>query len=360
MAVKQKKFKLYFGVGKEREYFIENLSFLISSGMGVHEALDAVQGELKTRSMKKVVAKLSEEVADGSPLWRALETVGVFEGNAISLIRSGEDAGTLSENLRVIAEQENKNRIFKSKIRSALMYPVFVLALTGIVGISISWFILPKLANVFAQLRVTLPTITRLFIAFGNFLSKYGYIAVPGIILLVGIIIYVLFYNKSTRGAGQRLLFIVPGVSKLIQEVELSRFGYLLGTLFKAGLPLPEAIVSLHESTLSPSYRAFYDYLKISIEDGNSFHQSFKNYKNIGELIPIAIQQIIIVGEQSGNLSEAFIKVGTTYEAKTEVTGKNLAIVLEPLLLIVVWLGVVLVALAVILPIYSLIGSLNQ
>jgi type IV pilus assembly protein PilC len=310
--------------------------------------------------MRKVVRHIREQVEDGSPLWRALDTVHIFGGNAISLIRSGEDAGTLAENLRVIAEQESKNRVFKSKVRSALMYPIFVLTITAIVGISVSWFILPKLANIFLQLRVDLPAVTKGFIAFGQFLNQYGYIAVPGLIIFFLIFFYFIFYFPKTRMLGQRLLFFLPGINQLVQEIELARLGYLLGTLFKAGLPLLEAIDSLRESTLSPSYKAFYDFLHESIEEGNSFQQSFKEYKGVGSLIPIAIQQIIVVGEQSGNLSEALLKVGQTYEAKTEVTGRNLAVILEPILLVVVWIGVVLVALAVVLPIYSLIGSINQ
>jgi type II secretory pathway component PulF len=360
MKSSKKELTLYFGVGKEREYFIENLSFLISSGMPVVEGLAAVEGELKTHTMRKVVRHIREQVEDGSPLWRALENVGVFGGNAISLIRSGEDAGTLAENLRVISEQEAKNRIFKSKVRSALMYPVFVLTITGVVGISVSWFILPKLANVFLQLRVNLPAVTRGFIAFGQFLSQYGYIVVPSIIIFCVFSFYFLFYFPKTKNIGQRILLFMPGINQLVQEIEIARLGYLLGSLFKAGLPLLEAIDSLRESTLSPSYRKFYDYLHDSIEEGNSFQQSFKEYKGIGSLVPIAIQQIIVVGEQSGNLSEALLKVSTTYESKTEITSKNLAVVLEPLLLVVVWVGVVLVALAVVLPIYSLIGSINN
>ena len=97
-------------------------------------------------------------------------------------------------------------------------------------------------------------------------------------------------------------------------------------------------------------------YLK-RIKEGNSFQKSFESYKNVRGLIPVPIQQLVITGEQSGNLAATLIKIGTMYERKTEDTAKNISVLLEPILLVIVWLGVVAVAMAVILPLYSLLGA---
>lgn len=348
-----------FLAGKERTYFIENISLLIASGMGVLEALDAIAGDLRSKKMRRIVASLRERIESGSPFWRALQSANIFADHTMSLVRIGEDSGKLAENLRIIGAQQEKERAFQSKIRSAMLYPVFVLGLTLTVGVGIAWFILPKLSLVFSQLRIELPTVTKFLIAFGTFLGAYGNIVVPLALLALSALIYFVFYFPKTRRVGQTLLFAVPGIKQLIQEVELARFGYLLGTLLQAGLPVTQAIDSLATATVFPHYKKFYLYLSESVEEGNSFEKSFARYRGLRRLLPTPVQQLIITGEKSGRLPETLVRVSQNYEVKNEATTKNLMVILEPILLVIVWVGVVAVALAVILPIYSLIGGLQ-
>jgi type II secretory pathway component PulF len=143
-------------------------------------------------------------------------------------------------------------------------------------------------------------------------------------------------------------------------EVEVARFGYLLGTLLEAGLPVTKAIDSLTGASEVIRYKKFHQHLHDAIDMGNSFEKSFALYKDIDKLVPQPIQQLIISGEQSGNLNKTLIKVGQVLEAKSDTTTKNLTIIMEPILLVIVWAGVVSVAFAVILPIYSLVGGLNN
>ena len=360
----KKKFKrnlqIYLGLAQGKESIIESLSFLISSGMPIADSLQAIEGELPKSFLKRIIGEARENVEDGMSLSNAFLETGIFSSHAVSLIKSGEDSGTLSENLKVIAEQDAKNKVFKSRLQSALMYPIIVLTVTFIVGLGVAWFILPKLATVFSQLQVKLPLITKIFINIGVYLDQYGVIVVPIFIGLVFLAIYILFYNHKTRFLGQEVVFALPGVAKLIKELEIARLGYLMGALTKAGLPPLEAIASVRESTFSPYYQKFYEHLYKGIEEGKSFEQSFKEFENLGILIPASIQRMIVTGEQSAHLTEVFTQIGDTYEAKTEITSKNLAVALEPILLVLVWVGVVLVALAVILPVYSLVGNLNH
>lgn len=348
------------GLGEERDYFIENLSMLLSSGMDILTGLESVKQDLRSRRMKKILDTVKEEINAGSSIWRALQDIGILPAHTISLIRIGERAGRLAENLKVIVNQQQKERVFRSKIRSAMMYPILVLSITVVIGIGIAWFILPRLATVFAQLKIELPFLTKVLIALGAFLGSYGSIVVPLFLLAVAAIIYFVFIFSKTKFFGQALLIRLPGVKKLIQEVELARFGYILGTLLKAGLPIVDSVDSLYHTATFRSYKKFYSSLKNSIEEGNSFQKSFILYGKTKKIIPVPIQQMIVAAEQSGRLPETLIKIGQIYEEKTENTTKNLTVILEPILLIIVWLGVLAVALAVILPIYRLIGGLNQ
>ncbi len=349
-----------FGLTKERDQFIENLSMLVLSGMSIIGAIASIIKQTKSSGMKLILERVLLEIESGSPVWKALDKTDFFKGYTISLIRLGEESGNFAENLKVVALEEEKDREFKSKVRSALMYPIFVLGLTGIVGIGISWFILPKLAKIFYDLKLALPLITKVLLSFGIFLSKYGVIAVPLGIFVIGIIGYVFFGNKKTKFIGESIIFSIPGIKSLLMEVEVARFGYLLGTLLEAGLPVTKAIDSLASASEVIRYKKFYLALRESVDMGNSFEKSFLAYKNIDALIPPPVQQLIISGEQSGNLNKTLIKVGQVLEAKSDTTTKNLTIIMEPILLVIVWAGVVSVAFAVILPIYSLVGGLNN
>lgn len=359
VKVSQRKKLATFGVGAEKTYFIENLSVLLSSGMDVGTALNAIKQEIKSKQLRAIIEELDQDIDDGKPLWRALDQTGLLAPHIVFLIRIGEETGRLSENLKAISIQEQKERDFKSKVSSAMMYPIFVFGLTIVIGVGIAWFILPRLAGIFSSLSIELPLITRILIAVGTFIGAYGFIAVPAFIIFICTLFYILFINRKTSISGQYILLSLPAVKKLIQEVELSRFGYIMGTLLIAGLPVVPALKSLSEATTFDFFKKFYIYLYNNIEEGKSFQKSFAEYKGINNVFPVSIQQLIISAEQSGHLPETFLKLGELYEAKTEITTKNLTVLLEPILLTIVWLGVVAVALAVVLPLYSLIGGLN-
>jgi len=152
----------------------------------------------------------------------------------------------------------------------------------------------------------------------------------------------------------------VPSVNLLIREIELARFGYILGSLLNAGLPVVEALNSLRETTEIYPYRNFYSHLKVCVEEGNSFKKSFDAYPDLEILIPISFQQVVAAGELSGRLPDTLISLGKIFEDKVSVTTKNFAVVVEPVLLVMVWFVVLFVALSIIMPIYSLISGLEQ
>lgn len=348
-----------FGIGKEKEFFIENLAMLLTSGMDILQALRAVSEEVHSRAMKNILAVLQEEIDSGSPIWRALDQTRLFPQHILALIRVGEETGKLADNLKVIVAQQEKEHIFRAQLRSAMMYPIFVLSITLVVGIGIAWFILPKLAGVFEDLDLPLPLVTIVLIAFGKFLQNYGVIAVPiGVVIFI-CSLYFLFVYRKTKFIGENILYRIPGIKKLMQEVEIARLGFVLGTLLEAGFPITNALSSLQAATATRVYHDLYGKIVVQIEEGRSFQRSFATIAKIRKYIPISLQHMIVAGEQSGRLAETLLHIGQMYQSKTEITTKNLSVILEPIMLIIVWLGVVGVAMAVILPIYNLIGGLN-
>lgn len=347
------------GGKKDHENFLENLSMLYESGMGLVEALSTLSLETKDKGMQQVIGKIKQEVSGGGTLWQSLEKSQIVPTHYISLIRIGEDSGQLAKNLQAVVIQQKKESEFRSKIRSAMLYPLLVLIVTVGVGLLVTWFILPRLARVFDQLNLDLPFLTRALIGSGDFLQHYGWFAVPtGLALLLGLL-YLIFFYPKTKQVGQQWLLRSFITRKLIQEMELARFGYVGGTLLKAGMPIEKIMEALEHSTNFITYKAFYRKFKDNIEKGASFQQAFKAYKQVDKLIPLSVQQMINSAYYSGHLSQTLMNVGEKYELRMENSTKNLPIILEPVLLVVIWLGVVAVAMAVILPIYDLVGGFN-
>ena len=344
---------------KEREYFTENLSLLLKASVPVGEAIDSLMQTTKSKATKTVLTGMQADIEAGYGLADALERSGIVSAQTLALIRLGERSGHLVENMQLAAQQEEKRHASRSKVRSALIYPVFVLGLTIVIGLGIAWFLLPKLSNTFSQIHVKLPLISVIMINFGNFLQAYGLVAVPlaiGVGLLLG---YVLFGAPKTKFIGQRILFKTPGIGRLMKEVEIAQFGYLLGTLLDAGLPITQAVELLAGASTSRQHQLFYRDLAQHLTDGFSMKDSMSRYKKSGKLLPLAMQQMITAGERSGSLAEVLLTIGHTYEQKSDITTENLEALMEPVLLLFVAGGVMLVAVAVILPIYSLVGGLG-
>jgi type IV pilus assembly protein PilC len=345
---------------KEREYFLENLAYLLASGLDILHVFAAVKSESSSKHMAKYIQMLEESMDNGKPLWLALDETRLYKPHIISLIKLGEESGKLRDILKVIVERMQKERIFKSKLISAMLYPILVIVLGAVIGLVIVVFVLPQLVSVYEKLDVELPLITRMLISLGGFMQSYSTIVVPLFLLVTFVVNYVLFINKSTKHIGQHIFLRIPKIGSLIKEIELARMGYILGTLLRTGTPIEFAFHSLGETTSYQQYRKLYYYIEESIKYGESFKKLLLDYPGINKLLPFHVQQMIIVAEETANLSQTFYQIGETFEARNEISAKNLTTVLEPLLLVVVWIGVAFIAVAVILPIYSLIGGLDS
>lgn len=345
----------------EQSYFVEQLAKLLSSGMPVSAALFAILDEIKSPHLKSAVSEMQQNIEAGLTLSDAFRRSKIFPSYAVSLVSLGERIGELPAHLHTIAQTQEKERSFRSKIVSGMMYPAFVFVLTVVVGIAIAWLVLPRLATVFSTLKIQLPLITKILIWIGMFLGQWGLIVIPALILLMICLFFFLFLYRKTNFIGQQILFALPTIRTLLTEAELSRLGYLLGNMLDSGLPIADALSSLNETASFYNYQKLYRYLQQSIEEGSSFKSSFETYPlymiPVKTLIPPSIQQLIVTAEQSGSLSKTLIHIGEMYEAKSETTTKNVTLLLEPVLLVIVWFGVLGVAIGVMLPLYSLIGN---
>lgn len=344
---------------KDRSYFTANLAILLQAAVPLGDIFTSMQQTSHSRKFTKALDNMKSDVGEGMPLWKVLERARIVSQQTLALVKMGEESGNLVQNLQIAAKQEEKLRVLRAKITTAMLYPTFVFGITIAVGIGVAWFLLPRLAETFKGLGVELPLISVIVINIGNFLGENGYWFIPTVVIASILLFYLLFVARPTRGIGRSLLFHTPGISRLMQEVEIASFGYLLGTLLNAGLSITQSLKMIQETTSIPKYKKFYQYLYQAFDDGYGLKESLKKYKAAKKLLPPTVQQIAIAGESSGSLSQALIEVGSIYEQKSDSTAQNLQAILEPILLIIVWLGVLAVAVAVILPIYSLVGGLQ-
>ncbi len=332
---------------------------LLSSGIDMGSALASLKRSVKTRAMKDIIGSISTDLDAGLPLSKAIARQQLLPDQMVQLIRIGEQSGRLDETLKVVVGQIQKNKELKSKIYSAMAYPTLVLSLTVFVGVGIAWLVLPNLSQVFVNLHIRLPFTTIILIALGNFLRLYGAIVIPGGVAAMIFLVFLFLTFPPMEMLGQSIIFTLPGIHDVIVEVELTRFGFIVGTLLGTGLPFPDALTLLSGSTGFYRYQKFYRAMRDRVEEGNPLSKSIAAYPHNEQLVPIPFQQLIAASEASGKLAQTLIHIGELSEAKTDIAAKNLSVLLEPVLLIIVWLGVLWVAISVILPIYSLIGGLN-
>ncbi|MDD5639502.1 MAG: type II secretion system F family protein [Candidatus Pacebacteria bacterium] len=349
----------FFTLREDKRYFLENLAMLIDAGVPINKSLILISNEVGSLKMKKLIKKMIENLEGGHSFSDVIKDSKLFSSQVFSLIKIGEKSGNLVNNLKILVEQQKKEESFRSKIATAIIYPFIILILSIFIIGGVSFFLLPKLSKIFNDMNIDLPVMTKALMSFTAFLESYGIIVIPLFLSFLIFLFYFLFIRTKTKFIGQYLSFNIFGGKRIIQENELARFGYNMGILLKSGLSITECLDSLIDATDFYSYRNFYKDLKENLKEGKSFSYSFQS-ESIDNLIPRPIQQMISVSENSGNLPETMSGIGKIYEEKIDNTTKNLAVLLEPVLLIIIWVGILLLSLAILLPIYGLIGNFNS
>jgi len=348
----------YIGMGKERMAFIQNMATMLNAGLPLTDSLRTLVLETRNRAMRKLVQRIIDAVENGSPLWRAMEAQQFFSLHALALVRIGEEAGNLAENMGYLAEQDEKDHALRSKVKMAMIYPTIVMVIMFIIVVGLGMFVLPNLVGVLFSLNVKLPLITRIVIMASNGFTEYGAVGVPSFIaafIVLGILSKYTPFGRVT----QWVMFRIPGIGKLAKEATIARFGVILGGLLKAGVPVIEALESLVQVTPIVSYKRLYAQMLARVSIGDSFSKCFATIKGSHKLLPPSVQQLVITGEKSGSLADIMLKIADIYDKKASETAEKLPIILEPMLLLFIGALVGSIAFAIIIPIYSIVGNVG-
>lgn len=338
---------------KDRIIFTRQLSTLIGAGLPLVQSLRTVRGQVPSKPLQTIIDTVIANVEGGSTLSNAFAAhPKVFNQVYVSLIAAGESSGTLDETLERLANQQEKDAAIASKIRGAMIYPLIVMAVVLGVLIFMLTTVLPQVGSLYKDLGKTLPFLTQALLGISNFAVNFWWLVLIG----VGGLGYAAYnYAKSTTGQRELdgLKLRAPVFGKLFMKVYMARYARTLGTLVQSGLPLLEALDITKDAVNNSLVADTIDESIKQVRGGKALSTSIEDKKTFLPLVP----QMIKIGEQSGTIDQMLDRLATFYETEVDDEVKNLSTTLEPVMMVVLGLTVGLIVLAVLLPVYSLIGG---
>jgi len=339
----------------EAQLLLRNLSVTLRAGVPLVKGLKTFE-EDSPRSKRKLITHLRKHIEQGNTLADSLDSAPKqFPPIAINLVRTGEMGGSLPESLEEVSVHIQKMLELKRKIRSAMMYPSFVLVAVLGLGISIGTLVLPKLIPLFETLDIELPWTTRLLLTVAYFLENYGLLI--GVCILVFIIcIYSLTKMEWFKPAWHTFLLHIPYIGDVQKKAAAAQISSSLSMLLGSGIPIRDAIPSAATSTENRVFRnALLSTIPV-IESGRTFGEGLKQ---TGNIFPTMSKSLVEVGEETGTLTETLSYLSDYFDSEVDYAVKNLTNALEPILLILVGLLVGGVVMAIITPIYDVTSSIR-
>lgn len=332
--------------------FTRQLSTMVTAGLPLTDALNILQSQSKG-PLGKVLEEVIRDIEGGSSLASAFaKHPQAFSRIYIALVRVGEAAGILDTVLIRLADNLEKQKDFHSKTKGAMVYPAIVLTVLGGVMAFMMIVIVPRFTSIYKDFGAELPAPTKMLIAGSDFMVKFWWI------MLIGLIVFLVFFNrwKSTT-FGQRkwdeMLFSIPLFGNLKSETLLAEFTRTLGLLASAGIPLIEALQIVSDAVDSILYKEAILEAAKQIEKGYPLYSALQQ----SERFPPILYKMVRVGEETGKVDELLIKLSVFFETESSNMIKNLTTALEPLIIVVLGLGVAFLIITIVLPIYQLIGS---
>ena len=328
------------------------LATMVSSGLVLSDAIDILAEQANNKTLKKALEEISEDIKGGLTLAQALgKYPDIFPHLYVNLVKSGETSGKLDQVLLQMAAGLEKDREFQSRIKGALIYPVVVLGMMVVVIIIMMIFVIPKLMTLYSQSTIELPLPTKILIGSSNLFVNFWWL---GTILIVGTIVAINRWNKTPEGnlfLG-KLVLKIPLVGKVITNVTLTNFSRTFGLLTSAGIPLLESIGIVSDLTDNPVFKKALKESYSGVEKGLTFSSLLTS-----NVFPKIVGQMIRVGEETGKVDEIFFKLAEYFESESDHLVKNLTVAIEPIVLIILGVGVGFLVISIILPIYKLTTS---
>lgn len=339
----------------DKMMFSRHLAVMISAGVPLTKALNVLGRQSRNYKFKRAITKVEEEIREGKTLSDALSKhPNIFSILYISMVRSGETAGNLSEVLELLADQLKKEHELRSRIKGALMYPsVVVIAMMGI-GILMMTMVVPKIAEVFEELGSDLPLTTRIIITTSDILSKYWIIILPSFIPLLYLFKKFLS-TKNGKHVSSWVFLKMPTIKSITQKINSARFARTLSSLLGGGVPILDSLTITKDTLGNYYYQKSIDKIHEDVKAGKTLYESISRFENI---YPGLIVQMIEVGEETGELGHILNRIADFYEEEVNNATRNLSSIIEPILMLIIGSAVGFFAVSMIQPMYSVMGNI--
>lgn len=331
--------------------FSRQMHSLLKAGVPIIRSINIVSDSCKNQKLSKVLSNIATRLESGYALAISLGKYDRFFPKLMTaLVNVGEQTGTLDDIFKQISIYLEKERENKKRIKIATRYPILVLSTIAIAIVLVNVFVIPTFAKFFASFKITLPLPTRILINISNFFINYWWLL---ILIMVGILFTGFSYIHTKHG---RLMYDhykikVPIFGDIIERSLLSRFTRSFALCFKSGMPLLEAIGIIAATSDNTFMEKKILEMKSSIERGESITIAARNIK----LFTSLVLQMILIGEESGELDRLLEEVSNFYEQELDYDLKQLSSLIEPILIAIMASIVLLLALGIYLPMWDLV-----
>ena len=334
--------------------FAKQLAVLIQAKVPLVQSLRVMAKQTENPNFAGIINAVADDVDAGMIFSRALSKhPKVFSNFFIQMTRSGEISGRLEETLTYLSDYINKQYLLNSKARGAMVYPAFIVGAFIVVGALMLIFVIPNLTSILVESGQQLPFVTRLLIGAANFTKTWGWIVF--IILGAGIYFIWISIKKSPewRHAYDGLKLRLPIFGKLLKKIYLARFSETLSTLSSAGIAISQSLEITAEVVGNSVYKRIILEADEAVRKGSNISVVFARYP---EILPM-VTQMISIGEQTGKLDSILIQVSAFFAEEVNRAFDNIVDLIEPILILVLGVGVGILVAAILLPIYNLVSA---
>lgn len=334
--------------------FTRQLATMFTAGLRLTESLRILEKQTENPAMKDIIKELRTDVEGGSSFAAALEKHPCFPTVYTAVVRAGEASGKLDAILLQLAETLEKQRALHSKVIGAMIYPVVILVAMIAVIFVLMIFVVPGLSSVYEAFEADLPMATKILIATSKFMAKDWWIVILG---MIGLVVLFKMWHGTALGRKQTdlVLLKLPILGKLQKETVLTGFCRTLGLLSGAGVPLVDGLNIVSDASGNVVYRDVLKEVAQRVEKGFPLSSVLEG----NSLFPAIVVQMAKVGEETGKIDETLTRVAVYFEMETDEMVKGLTTMIEPLIMIVLGVGVGFMVYSIIMPIYNLVGNFN-
>ncbi len=335
--------------------FSRQFATMIDAGIPILRCLEILTNQQKDPIMKASCEMILQDVKGGNALNEALlKHPHVFNKLYINMIRAAELGGILDTILDRLSQFLEYEAEVRGKIKSAMMYPVLVLAFSFLMLFVLFSFVLPKFKEIFSDMGAKMPPITAFLFSVGDFMQASWWV----ILLIMGGAFFGIKQWGKTPNGRYKMDYIklkLPIIGELTLKMSIARFTRTFGTLISSGVPMMRSLEIVGETLDNMVLSTAIDQTRLSIREGNRLSTPL----TASGLFPTMVTQMIDIGEESGRLSEMLVKIGDFYDEEVEQTVKALTSMIEPLLIIFMGVIVGFIAISVMTPIFQLVNEVK-